>query len=58
LFSGESALRVPQLAGYDGVEARALNQAVKRNLARFPEDFMFQLIAAEAEQVRRLGRRY
>lgn len=25
------------------VETRALNQAVKRNLDRFPEDFMFQL---------------
>lgn len=26
-----------------GVETRVLNQAVKRNLSRFPEDFMFQL---------------
>ena len=31
------------LATLYGVEARALNQAVKRNLARFPDDFMFQL---------------
>lgn len=29
------------------VEARALNQAVKRNLKRFPEDFMFQLTSEE-----------
>jgi hypothetical protein len=31
------------------VEARALNQAVKRNAERFPEDFMFRLTAEEAE---------
>ena len=29
------------------VEARALVQAVKRNIERFPEDFMFQLTRAE-----------
>ena len=33
---------------YD-VETRALNQAVKRNIIRFPEDFMFQLSGAEAQ---------
>jgi hypothetical protein len=42
------------LAALYGVEARALNQAVKRNLARFPDDFMFQLTPAEADEVRRL----
>jgi hypothetical protein len=42
------------LAALYGVEARALNQAVKRNLARFPADFMFQLTPAEAGHVRRL----
>jgi hypothetical protein len=42
------------LAGLYGVEARALNQAVKRNLDRFPDDFMFQLTPAEAEHVRTL----
>jgi hypothetical protein len=31
------------LAALYGVEVRALNQAVKRNIERFPEDFMFQL---------------
>ena len=35
---------------YD-VETRVLNQAVKRNISRFPEDFMFQLIPSEAEQL-------
>ena len=29
------------------VETRALNQAIKRNIDRFPDDFMFQLSAAE-----------
>ena len=31
------------------VETRALNQAVSRNLARFPEEFMFQLSPGEFE---------
>ena len=29
------------------VETRVLNQAVKRNIDRFPEDFMFQVTAEE-----------
>ena len=33
------------------VETRAVNQAVKRNQDRFPEDFMFQLTSEEAEAV-------
>lgn len=37
------------LAELYGVETRALNQAVKRNLKRFPEDFMFQLTVKEFE---------
>jgi len=35
------------LAQLYGVETRVLVQAVKRNLTRFPEDFMFQLTAEE-----------
>ncbi len=35
------------LAGLYGVETRVLVQAVKRNLARFPTDFMFQLTPQE-----------
>lgn len=31
------------------VETRALNQAVRRNLARFPDDFMFQITPHEFE---------
>ena len=37
-----------ELATIYGVETRALNQAAKRNAERFPEDFRFQLTAAEA----------
>jgi hypothetical protein len=36
-----------------GVETRALNQAVKRNFARFPEDFVFRLSREEASGLRR-----
>jgi hypothetical protein len=34
------------------VETKALNQAVKRNLSRFPEDFMFRLSKQEWERLR------
>lgn len=37
------------LAEMYGVETRALNQAVKRNIDRFPVDFMFQLTDEETE---------
>ena len=33
------------------VETRVLNQAVKRNICRFPEDFMFQLTLEELENM-------
>ncbi len=34
------------------VETRVLNQSIKRNIKRFPEDFMFQLTIAEWQSVR------
>lgn len=37
------------LAELYNVETRALNQAVKRNMERFPEDFMFVLTESEAD---------
>ena len=40
------------LAAMYGVEVKALNQAVKRNIERFPEDFMFQLTKGEWEILR------
>jgi hypothetical protein len=42
------------LARLYGVATRSLNQAVKRNFDRFPEDFMFQLSKAETEEWERL----
>lgn len=39
------------LAALYGVETRALKQAVRRNMERFPEDFMFQLTNEEVDMV-------
>lgn len=40
---GQQVMLDRDLAQMYGVETRVLNQAVKRNMERFPEDFMFQL---------------
>jgi len=48
----EKVILDSDLAILYGVEARALNQAVKRNPDRFPDDFMFRLTLAEAAKVR------
>ncbi len=40
------------LANLYNVETRVLNQAVKRNIDRFPEDFMFQLSEEEYDLLR------
>ncbi len=40
------------LAEHYEVETRVLNQAVKRNIKRFPFGFMFQLSKAEYEEIR------
>jgi hypothetical protein len=40
------------LASLYGVKVKVLNQAVKRNLDRFPPDFVFQLTPEEAESLR------
>ena len=41
-----------ELAMLYGVETKVLNQAVKRNINRFPDDFMFQLTKDELESLR------
>lgn len=41
------------LAALYGVTTKALNQAVKRNAARFPEDFLFRLDRTEVEALNR-----
>ena len=52
LIRGHKVLLSHDLATLYGVEPRALIQAVKRNLGRFPDDFMFQLTADEFRSLR------
>jgi len=68
LIRGLKVMLDTDLAELYGVETFNLNKAVKRNLDRFPEDFMFQLTKEDAESLRfqigmskasgRGGRRY
>lgn len=68
VLRGQRVMLDETLAELYGVSVKALNQAVKRNAARFPNDFMFQLTAAESRHLRshlvtskltgRGGRRY
>jgi len=67
LIRGEKVMLDRDLALLYEVETKALNRAVKRNLQRFPPDFMFQLTVEEADRLRcqigtsnegRGGRRY
>ncbi len=44
---GQKVIMDSDLAALYEVETRTLNQAIKRNLDRFPEDFMFQLTNKE-----------
>ena len=46
---GMQVMTDSDLAELYGVETKALNQAVKRNIKRFPERFMFRLTAEEYE---------
>lgn len=52
LIRGQKVLLDRDLAELYDVPAKALNQAVKRNLNRFPEDFMFQLTKQELDNWR------
>lgn len=54
LIRGKRVILDHDLAKLYGVATRTLNQAVKRNLDRFPEDFMFQLTKEETEEWQRL----
>ena len=67
LIRGHKVMLDADLAELYGVETRVLVQAVKRNLNRFPKDFMFQLSDEETKLLRsqivisnrrRGGRRY
>ena len=52
LLRGHKVMLSTDLAELYGVEPRVLVQAVKRNIERFPEDFMFQLTAEEYGRLR------
>ena len=47
VIRGQKVMFDVDLANLYGVETKVLNQAVKRNLKRFPEDFMFRLSPEE-----------
>jgi hypothetical protein len=49
LIRGKKVMIDRDLALLYGVETRALNQTVKRNPKRFPDDFMFQMSSEEME---------
>jgi hypothetical protein len=52
LIRGQKVMLDRDLAALYGVAPGALNRAVKRNLGRFPTDFMFQLTSEEAQNLR------
>lgn len=52
VIRGQQVMLDSDLAMLYSVETKALNQAVKRNINRFPEDFMFQLTKEEAACLR------
>jgi hypothetical protein len=52
LIRGQRVMLDRDLAALYGVPTKALNQAVRRHRARFPEDFMFQLSRKEAADLR------
>ncbi len=51
VFRGVQVMVDADLAALYGVETKVLNQAVKRNIARFPESFRFQLAESEYEEL-------
>jgi len=52
VIRGEKVMLDRDLAALYDVPTGALNQAVRRNLDRFPEDFMFQLTKEEAQNLK------
>ena len=52
IIRGKKVMMDRHLAEMYGVETKVLNQAVKRNLSRFPADFMFQLTLYEYQTLR------
>jgi hypothetical protein len=52
LLRGQKIILDTDLARFYGVETKVLKRAVRRNLDRFPEDFMFELAPEEHESLR------
>ena len=52
VIRGQQVMLDCDLAEIYGYEVKALNQQVKRNITRFPEDFMFQLTETELDNLR------
>jgi hypothetical protein len=52
LVRGQKVMLDSHLAELYGVRTHVLNQAVKRNLSRFPDDFMFKLTAQEYDNLK------
>ncbi len=51
MIRGEKVIVDADLAEFYGVQTKVLNQAVRRNMERFPADFMFQLNKNEKLEV-------
>jgi len=51
VIRGEKVMLDKDLAEMYGVETRVLNQGIKRNMARFPKDFMFQLSSKQFQNL-------
>jgi hypothetical protein len=51
VIRGHRVILDSDLAAIYGTSTKAFNQAIKRNLARFPDDFMFRLTPAEKSEV-------
>ena len=52
VIRGEKAILDSDLATLYGVETRRLNEQVRRNIVRFPTDFMFQLTKEEFDDLK------
>ena len=52
IIRGQKVILDSDLAGLYGVETKVLNQAIKRNVNRFPKEFVFQLTSEELVNLR------
>ena len=52
VFRGHKVMLDSDLAELYGIETKVLKQAVRRNISRFPDDFMFELLENEFEFLR------